>query len=152
MLKEFKAFIMRGNVLDLAVALVIGVAFGKIITSFVEDVLMPPIGLLLGRVDFSSLFINLSGKAYATLAEAKAAGAPTINYGAFLNTIVMFVIIAFAIFMIIRLVAKMQKAKVEDPTTKDCPYCATSIPINAVRCGYCTSDLEPIAPLGAGRG
>jgi large conductance mechanosensitive channel len=151
MLKEFKAFIMRGSVLELAVALVIGAAFGKIITSFVEDVLMPPIGLLLGRVDFSNLFINLSGKAYATLAEAKAAGAATINYGAFLNTIVMFLIVAFAIFMVIRLVAKMQKAKADDPTTKDCPYCVTSIPINAVRCGYCTSDLHP-ASLGADRG
>jgi len=146
MLKEFKAFIMRGNVLDLAIALVIGAAFGKIITSFVEDVLMPPIGLLLGHVDFSSLFFDLSGKAYATLAEAKAASAPTINYGAFLNTIVMFVIVAFAIFMLIKVINKMQKPAEEGPATvKDCPYCLTSIPVGASRCGHCTSDLSGTA-------
>ncbi len=141
MLKEFKAFLMRGNVLDLAVALVIGAAFGKIITSFVEDVLMPPIGLLMGRVDFAGLFINLSGKAYATLAEAKAASAPTINYGQFLNTIVMFVIVAGAIFMVIKVVNRMQKPAETPVTEKNCPYCLTSIPLGATRCGHCTSEL-----------
>ena len=141
MLKEFKAFLMRGNVLDLAIALVIGAAFGKIITSFVEDVLMPPIGLLLGHVDFSSLFINLSGKAYATLAEAKAAAAPTINYGAFLNTIVMFVIVAFAIFMLIKVISKMQKPAEAPATLRDCQYCLTSVPVGATRCAHCTSEI-----------
>lgn len=141
MLKEFKAFLMRGNVLDLAVALVIGAAFGKIITSFVEDVLMPPIGLLMGHVDFASLFINLSGKAYATLAEAKAASAPTINYGQFLNTIVMFVIVAFAIFMVIKVANKMQKPAEAPVSEKDCQYCLTSIPVGATRCAHCTSAL-----------
>ncbi len=142
MLKEFKAFIMRGNVLDLAIALVIGAAFGKIITSFVEDVLMPPIGLLLGHVDFAGLFINLSGKPFATLAEAKAAAAPTINYGMFLNTVVMFLIVSFAIFMMIKAINKAQKPKEEGPATvRDCQYCLTSIPVGATRCGHCTSEL-----------
>jgi len=141
MLKEFKAFLMRGNVLDLAVALVIGAAFGKIIASFVEDVLMPPIGLLMGHVDFASLYINLSGKAYASLAEAKAAGAPTINYGAFLNTVIAFVIISAAIFMVVKVANKMQKPAEAEVTTKDCPYCLISIPVGATRCGHCTSPM-----------
>ncbi|MGH9932996.1 MAG: large conductance mechanosensitive channel protein MscL [Pyrinomonadaceae bacterium] len=153
MLKEFKTFIMQGNVVELAIALVIGAAFGKIITSFVEDVLMPPIGLLLGHVDFSTLFINLSGKAYASLAEAKAAGAPTINYGQFLNTVVMFLIVAFAIFMMIKALNKTKKPKAEGPATvKDCQYCLTSIPVNATRCGHCTSELLPIAGIATSRG
>jgi large conductance mechanosensitive channel len=144
MLKEFKAFAMRGNVLDMAVGIIIGAAFGKIITSFVNDILMPPIGLLLGRVDFSSLFINISGQTYATLAEAKKAGAATLNYGLFLNTVLDFLIVAFAIFLLIRQVNKLQRqpepAPVE-PTTKDCPYCLSAVPLKAIRCGHCTSQI-----------
>ncbi|HEB66117.1 MAG TPA: large conductance mechanosensitive channel protein MscL [Chloroflexi bacterium] len=148
MLKEFKNFIMRGNVLDLAVAVVIGGAFGKIVTSFVNDILMPPIGLLLGGVDFSNLFINLSGGEYASLAEAQAAGAATINYGVFINTLLDFLIIAFAIFLVVRAVNRLQAAQQEEktpppaPTTKTCPYCFTEIPIQATRCPHCTSQLE----------
>jgi large conductance mechanosensitive channel len=144
MLKEFKAFAMRGNVLDMAVGIIIGAAFGKIITSFVNDILMPPIGLLLGKVDFSSLFINISGQTYATLAEAKKAGAATLNYGLFLNTVLDFLIVAFAIFLLIRQVNKLQRqpepAPVE-PTTKDCPYCLSAVPLKALRCGHCTSQI-----------
>ncbi len=143
MLKEFKEFVMRGNVLDLAVAVVIGAAFGKIIASFVEDVLMPPIGLALGNVDFSNLFINLSGKDYPSVAAAKAAGAATLNYGIFLNMIINFLIIAFAIFILIKQISRMQKpAPAAAPTTKDCPYCLSAIPIKATRCAHCTSELK----------
>ena len=142
MLKEFKEFIMRGNVLDLAVAVVIGAAFGKIIASFVEDILMPPIGLALGGVDFSSLFINLSGKAYPSVAAAKAAGAPTLNYGIFLNTIINFLIIAFAIFLLLKQINRLQKpAPAAVPTTKECPHCLSVIAIKATRCAHCTSVL-----------
>ncbi len=141
MLKEFKEFAMRGNVLDMAVGIIIGAAFGKIITSFVSDILMPPIGLLLGNVDFSSLFINLSGQAFATLADAKKAGAATINYGLFLNTILDFLIVAFAIFLLIKQVNKLNRQPAPAPTTKDCPYCLSAIPIPAVRCAHCTSQL-----------
>src|SRR5688572_15091459 len=124
MYSEFKTFIMRGNVVDLAVGVVIGAAFGKIVTSFVEDVLMPPIGLALGNVDFSNLFINLSGKEYPSVAAAKAAGAATLNYGMFFNNILTFLIIAFAIFMLIKQINRMQRPGPEAaPTTKDCPYC-----------------------------
>jgi large conductance mechanosensitive channel len=146
MLKEFKEFAMRGNVLDMAVGIIIGAAFGKIISSFVADVLMPPIGLLLGRVDFSSLFLNLSGTHYATLAEAKAAGAPTLNYGLFINTVIDFLIVAFAIFLLIQQVNRLQKqpepAPAGPPTTKDCPYCLSAIPLKAIRCPQCTSELK----------
>jgi len=145
MLKEFKAFAMRGNVLDMAVGIVIGVAFGKIVTSFVNDVVMPPIGLLLGKVDFSNLFIDLSGKSYATLAEAKAAGAATIKYGLFLNTVVDFVIVAFVIFLLIQQINRMTRqpeAAPAAPTTKECPYCLSSIAIKATRCSHCTSDVK----------
>ena len=145
MLKEFKAFAMRGNVLDMAVGIVIGVAFGKIVTSFVNDVVMPPIGLLLGKVDFSNLFIDLSGKSYATLAEAKAAGAATIKYGLFLNTVVDFVIVAFVIFLLIQQINRMKRqpeAAPAAPTTKECPYCLSSIAIKATRCSHCTSDVK----------
>ena len=141
MLKEFKEFAMRGNVLDMAVGIIIGAAFGKIITSFVSDVLMPPIGLLLGKVDFSGLFINLSGQTYATLAEAKKAGVATINYGLFLNTVLDFLIVAFAIFLLIKQVNKLSRKPAAAPTTKDCPYCLSAIPIPAVRCAHCTSQL-----------
>ena len=139
MLKEFKAFAMRGNVVDLAVGIIIGAAFGKIVTSLVNDIVMPPIGLVLGRVDFSNLFLNLSGRPYATLAEAKAAGAPTLNVGVFLNTVIDFVIVAFAIFLLIRLINRLHQ---ETPTTTACPYCISVIAINASRCPHCTSELQ----------
>ena len=143
MFKEFKEFVMRGSVIDLAVAVVIGAAFGKIITSFVEDVLMPPIGLVLGSVDFSNLFINLSGKDYPSVAAAKAAGAATLNYGIFFNTVINFLIIAFAIFMVIRQINRLQKpAPAPVATTKDCPYCLSAVPLKATRCAHCTSELK----------
>jgi large conductance mechanosensitive channel protein len=143
MLKEFKEFIMRGNVLDLAIAVVIGAAFGKIIASLVDDIIMPPIGLALGNVDFANLFVNLSGKDYPSVAAAKAAGAATLNYGIFFNTILSFLIIAFVIFLLIRSYSKMQKPKLAPaPTTKDCPYCLSPIPIKATRCAHCTSELK----------
>jgi large conductance mechanosensitive channel len=145
MLKEFKEFAMRGNVLDMAVGIIIGAAFGKIITSLVGDVLMPPIGLLLGKIDFSKLFINLSGQYYASLADAKAAGAATINYGTFINTVIDFVIVAFAIFLLIRQVNKLKRQPEPVsavPTTKECPFCLSVIPIKATRCPHCTSELK----------
>jgi large conductance mechanosensitive channel len=143
MLKEFKQFVMRGNVLDLAVAVIIGAAFGKIVTSFVNDILMPPIGLILGKVDFSSLFIDLSGQSHPSLAAAKAAGAATINYGAFINTVVDFLIVAFVVFLFINQLSKaVRKPEPEAaPTTKDCGFCCTAIPIKATRCPNCTSQL-----------
>ncbi len=142
MLKEFKEFAMRGNVIDLAVGLIIGGAFGKIITSLVNDIIMPPIGLLLGKVDFSNLFINLSGTPFATLAAAKEAGAATLNYGVFLNTIIDFIVVSFAIFLLVRWVNRMRRPAPEPaPTTKDCPFCCTAIPIQALRCPNCTSEL-----------
>ncbi|MGA9630147.1 MAG: large conductance mechanosensitive channel protein MscL [Candidatus Acidiferrales bacterium] len=143
MWKEFKAFAMRGNVLDMAVGIIIGASFGRIITSLVSDVLMPPIGRILGKVDFSTLFVNISGKTYATLAEAKAANAATINYGVFLNTVIDFLIVAFVIFLLVRQVNKWNKpAPAPEATTKDCPYCFSAIPIKATRCPNCTSDLR----------
>jgi len=142
MLKEFKEFVMRGNVLDMAVGIIIGVAFGKIITSFVNDVLMPPLGLLLGKVDFSSLFLNISGKDYPSLAAAKAAGAATINYGVFLNTVLDFLLVALAVFLLIKQVNRFKGAPAPvEPTTKDCPYCLSPMAIKAVRCPHCTSQL-----------
>jgi large conductance mechanosensitive channel len=142
MLKEFKEFIMRGNVLDLAVGIVIGAAFGKIVTSFVNDILMPPIGLLLGKMDFSNLFINLSGQSYATLDEAKKAGAATINYGIFFNNVIDFLIVALAIFLVIRQVNRLYKKPAEAPDKRECPFCLTSIPIKATRCPACTSEVK----------
>ena len=142
MFKEFKDFIMRGNVLDMAIGIIIGAAFGKIVSSFVNDLLMPPLGRLLGGVDFSNLFIDLSGKSYETLAAAKAAGAATINYGIFINTILDFVIVAAAIFLLIKSVNRFKKAEAPAAaTTKDCPFCCTAIPIAAKKCGHCTSEL-----------
>jgi large conductance mechanosensitive channel len=141
MLKEFKEFAMRGNVVDMAVGIIIGVAFGKIITSLVTDILMPPLGLVLGRVDFSSLFLNISGTHYATLAQAKAAGAATINYGLFINTIIDFIIVTFAIFLLVRQINRMRETPA--PATKDCPFCLLPIPLMAVRCPHCTSELQP---------
>jgi large conductance mechanosensitive channel len=145
MLKEFKEFAMRGNVLDMAVGIVIGAAFGKIVTSFVKDVLMPPIGLMLGKVDFSNLFFTLSSQTYATLAEAQAAGAPTINYGVFLNTVIDFLIVAFAIFLLVRQVNRLQRKKeaaTPAPTSKECPRCFSSIHIKADKCPHCTAELK----------
>ena len=142
MIKEFKEFLMRGNVLDLAVAVIIGSAFGSVITSLVNDVIMPPIGLLLGKVNFTNLFIDLSGQHFKVLEEAKTAGAATINYGLFLNTIINFLIVGFVIFLIIKAANKAKKpAPVAAPDKKDCPYCYTSIPIQATRCPHCTSEL-----------
>jgi large conductance mechanosensitive channel len=143
MLKEFKEFAMRGNVLDMAIGIIIGAAFGRIITSIVNDILMPPIGLLLGRVDFSSLFVNISRKSYPTLAAAKAAGAATINYGTFLNTVIDFLIVAFVIFLLVRQVNRWNKpAPAVAPTTKECPYCCSAIPMRATRCPNCTSEVR----------
>lgn len=143
MWKEFKTFITRGNVIDLAVGVIIGAAFGKIVTSFVNDILMPPIGLLLGSVNFTNLFITLSGEAYATLEEAQAAGAATINYGVFINTIIDFLIVAFVIFLVVKQVNRLRKPKpAAEPTTKECPYCLSAIPIKATRCPHCTSELS----------
>lgn len=143
MLKEFKEFAMRGNVLDMAVGIIIGAAFGKIVTSFVEDVLMPPLGRLLGHVDFSNLFVSLNGQHYDSLPIAKAAGAATLNYGVFINTVINFLIVAFAVFLLVRSVNRWttKPAAPGAPTTKDCPQCAMSIPIQAKRCGHCTAQL-----------
>ena len=141
MLKEFKEFAMRGSVIDLAVGVVIGAAFGKIVSSLVEDVIMPPIGRLLGHVDFSGLFLNLSDKSYETLAAAKAAGAPTLNYGLFINTMINFLIVSFCVFLVVHQVNRWTKKPAAVPTTKDCPQCAMSIPIAAKRCGNCTTQL-----------
>jgi large conductance mechanosensitive channel len=145
MLKEFKEFAMRGNVLDMAVGVIIGGAFGKIVSSMVSDILMPPLGLVLGKVDFSSLFIDLSGTRPASLAAAKQAGAPTINYGVFLQAIFDFLIIAFVIFLLIKQVNRFMKqpeAAPAAPTTKECPRCCSTIPIKATKCGHCTSELK----------
>ena len=144
MFKEFRTFILRGNVLDLAVAVIIGASFGKIVTSLVNDLIMPPIGLILGRVDFANLYINLSGTPYPSLADAQAAGAATLNYGAFINTVVDFVLVAAVIIMLIRVSQRAQVGGAEQPapaTTKDCPFCLSNIPIKATRCAFCTSQL-----------
>src|SRR5580704_12914525 len=143
MLKEFKAFVMRGNVLDLAVGVIIGAAFGKIVSSLVDDILMPPIGRALGQVDFSNLFVNLGKVPYSSLGDAKKAGAPTLNYGVFLNTIINFLIVAFCVFVIIQIIHKWtnKPAPPAPPTTKDCPQCAMTIPIAAKKCGHCTTQL-----------
>ena len=152
MLKEFKEFAMRGNVVDMAVGIVIGGAFGTIIKSLVSDVLMPPIGLLMGGVDFSNLFLTIkdagTGGPFHSLADAQAAGAVTINYGMFINNIISFIIVAFALFMVIRAMNKLKReeeAPPAEPTTKDCPYCHSTIPIKAIRCGHCTSELKGAA-------
>jgi large conductance mechanosensitive channel len=141
MLKEFKAFIMKGNVLDLAVAVIIGAAFGAIVTSLVNDIVMPPIGMVLGHVDFKDLFVSLNGQHYPTLAAAKTAAAPAIAYGQFLNTVINFLIIAFIIFLVVRVANKLHRPATAAPTTKDCPFCSTAIPLTAKRCPNCTSQL-----------
>jgi large conductance mechanosensitive channel len=143
MFKEFKEFAMKGNVVDLAVGIIIGAAFGKIVSSLVNDIIMPPIGKLMGNVDFASLFISLSDKSYSSLQEAKAAGAATINYGIFINTMLDFVLVAFAVFLLVKQINKMKKEEpAAAPSTRDCPYCFTKISINAVRCPNCTSELK----------
>ena len=149
MLKEFKEFAMRGNVVDMAVGIIIGAAFGQIVTSLVNDVLMPPIGLLLGNVDFSNLFLVLKQGTitgpYASLADAQAAGAVTLNYGLFVNTVISFVIVALAVFLLIRSINRLQRqeeAPPAEPTTKECPHCLSTIPLKATRCPHCTSELE----------
>jgi len=142
MIKEFKAFVMRGNVMDLAVGVIIGAAFGKIVGSLVNDVLMPVIGLLLGGFDFSNLFVSLGQGAFATIADAKKAGVATLNYGVFLNTVIEFLIVAFAIFMVVKQVNRLQRpAPAAAPITKDCPFCATAIPVAAKKCPNCTTTL-----------
>jgi large conductance mechanosensitive channel len=145
MLKEFKEFAMRGNVLDMAVGIIIGAAFGQIVNSFVQDILMPPIGRLLGHVDFTNLFVSLTGTHYETLAAAKAAGAATLNYGLFLNTIINFLIVAFAVFLLVRQVNRLtaKPAPPAAPTTRDCPYCLSAVPLKATKCAHCTSELRP---------
>jgi large conductance mechanosensitive channel len=145
MLKEFKEFAMRGNVLDMAVGIIIGAAFGKIVSSMVDDILMPPLGKLMGNMDFSNLFVSLSGQHYDSLAAAKAAGAATINYGLFINSIINFLIIAFAIFLLVKQVNRLQQPAPAPapvaPATKECPYCLSTIPVKATRCPNCTSQL-----------
>lgn len=148
MWNEFKEFIKRGNVMDLAVAVVIGAAFGKIVTSLVEDIIMPPIGLLLGKVDFTNLFITLSGDSYATLADAKKAGAATLNYGVFLNTVINFLIVALAVFLLVKQVNRLKReapAEAAAPEVKECRYCLSSIPLKATRCPHCTSELVAVS-------
>jgi large conductance mechanosensitive channel len=143
MLKEFKEFAMRGNVLDMAIGIIIGAAFGKIISSLVADVLMPPIGRLMGNLDFSNLFFALNGQVYDSLKAAKDAGAPTINYGLFLNTVIDFVIVAFVIFMLVKQMNRLKKeAPAAAPSTKECPYCLSQIPVKATRCLACTSEVK----------
>ena len=141
MFKEFKEFAMRGSVVDLAIGIIIGGAFGKIVSSFVADIIMPPIGLILGKVDFSSLYINLSGQQFSNLAEAKKVGAPTINYGLFLNNVIDFLIVAFVIFLMVRLINKMKRDAPTTATTKTCPQCLSVIALEAKRCAFCTSNL-----------
>jgi large conductance mechanosensitive channel len=145
MLKEFRDFAIKGNVIDLAIGVIIGTAFGRIVTSLVTDIIMPPLGVVLGKVDFSNMYINLSGKVFNSLADAKAAGAATINYGMFINTIIDFIIVAFVIFLMVRGINRMKKAPAPAPAapnTKECPFCYTQIPIKATRCPNCTSELK----------
>ena len=146
MLREFRDFIARGSVVDLAVGIVVGAAFGKIVNSFVEDILMPPLGLLLGKADFASLFIDLSGKGYGSLAAARAAGAPTLNYGLFLNTIISFLIIAWAVFLVVKAANRIRLQEAPAAALKECPFCCTSIPAGARRCPHCTSGLSQETP------
>jgi large conductance mechanosensitive channel len=145
MFKEFREFAARGNVIDLAVGVILGAAFGRIVTSLVNDIVMPPIGMALGRVDFANLFVALNGGTYASVAEAKAAGAPTINYGVFFNTILEFLIVTFVVFLLVR---QINRLKTPEPTgvtpeARDCPFCVSRIPIKASRCPHCTSELRP---------
>jgi large conductance mechanosensitive channel len=142
MLKEFRDFIMRGNVVDLAVGVIIGGAFGQIVSSLVSDVIMPPVGLLLNGMDFTNLFVSLTGQPYATLADAQAAGAPTLNYGNFINSLIDFLIVGLVIYLLIRAINRLKKpAPAAEPSTKECPYCFSTIAVKATRCASCTSQL-----------
>ncbi len=144
MLKEFRAFVARGNVVDLAIGVIVGGAFGKIVTSLVNDIIMPPIGLILGNVNFSDLFISLNGRSFASLADAQAAGVPTLNYGLFLNTVIDFLIVAFVVFLLVKQINRMKKPEPAPaaPAAKDCPYCLSAVPLKATRCPHCTSELK----------
>ena len=141
MLKEFKSFVLRGNVFDMAVGIIIGAAFGKIVSSFVADVMTPPLGMLLGKVDFSNLFLSLSGEHFNSLADAKKAGAATLNYGVFLNATIDFIIVAFCLFLMIQFLERLKKKEIASTTAKECPHCLNSIPVKAKKCGHCTSTL-----------
>jgi|LSQX01.3.fsa_nt_gb large conductance mechanosensitive channel len=143
--KEFHDFALKGSVLDVAVGIITGAAFGTVVSSLVEDIIMPPLGVLLGKMDFSNLFINLSGKPYDSLAEAKAAGAATLNYGLFVNNVLSFVIVTFCVFLLVKSINRLrtQQKTMEEATTKACPHCHSSIAIKATRCPHCTSDLKP---------
>jgi large conductance mechanosensitive channel len=145
MFKEFKEFAVKGNVMDLAVGVIIGAAFGKIVTSLVDDIIMPPLGFIVGKVDFTNLFVNLSNTPVASLADAKKAGVPVIAYGAFLNNVLNFLIVAFAVFLIVKQINRFRRGEEEKPQMKDCPYCCSSIAIAATRCPQCTSPLEGFA-------
>lgn len=146
MLKEFKEFALRGNVLDLAIGIVIGAAFGRIVSSFVDDILMPPLGMLIGGVDFNSLFVSLNGVSYSSIAAAKEAGAPTINYGLFINAIITFILVAFAVFLLVKQVNRMRsEPQPQTPTGRDCPYCLSNIPRKATRCAQCTAEIPAAA-------
>ena len=143
MFKEFREFALKGNVIDLAVGIIIGAAFNKVVQSLVNDIVMPPVGLLIGKVDFSSLFINLSDKSFETLAEAKKAGAATINYGLFINNLVDFAIMAFVVFLMVKQINRLRREEAPAPaTTKECPFCVSRIPLPATRCPHCTSAVE----------
>ncbi len=145
MWEDFKQFVARGNMFDLAVGIVIGAAFGTVVSSFVQDILMPPIGMATGGIDFSELYINLSGQEYASLAAAREAGAPTINYGVFLNNVISFLIVGFALFLLVKQYQKLQARQAEappPPNEKECPHCRMSVPVAATTCGHCTSELE----------
>lgn len=146
MLEEFKKFALRGNVIDLAIGVIIGTAFGKIVSSLVSDIIMPPLGLLLGKVDFSNLFVNLTREKFTSLADAQAAGAPTINYGLFINSIIDFVILALVIFLMVRTINRLtvKEKQAEEVTTRECPHCLSSIPKKATRCAQCTSEVTPV--------
>jgi large conductance mechanosensitive channel len=153
--QEFKKFAVQGNVIDIAVGIIIGAAFGRIVSSLVEEDIMPPIGLLLGNVDFSNLFVSLTGASYESLAQAKAAGAPALNIGLFLNTVINFVIVAFAIFLLVHQINRWQRQPASasgPPTTKNCPYCCSTIPVKATRCPACTSEVNPHRPPSSARG
>ena len=143
MFKEFKEFALKGNVIDLAIGIIIGAAFNKVVQSLVTDIIMPPVGMIVGKVDFASLFINLSGTSYATLVEAKKAGAATLNYGLFLNNVVDFTIMAFVVFIMVKQINRLKRAEpaAPEPDTKECPFCLSKVPLKAARCSQCTSTL-----------